>query len=83
MKAIASLNQGRLQRRRQVQPDPPLDQAREWSNLYDDGHFVPFGHFDERETLSYAIPPICSIDADVRHSSAICNFRSRIMDYQR
>jgi hypothetical protein len=37
MKAIASLNQGRLQRRRQVQPDPPLDQAREWSILYDDG----------------------------------------------
>ena len=37
MEAIASLNQGRLQRRRQIRPDPPLDQAGDCSNLYDDG----------------------------------------------
>jgi hypothetical protein len=28
--------------------------------------FVPFGHYDELEILSYAIPLICSIGADVR-----------------
>jgi hypothetical protein len=28
--------------------------------------FVPFGHYDEPEILSYAIPLICSIGADVR-----------------
>jgi hypothetical protein len=26
--------------------------------------FVPFGHYDEPEILSYAIPLICSIGAD-------------------
>ena len=28
--------------------------------------FVPFGHYDEPEILSYAIPLICPIGADVR-----------------
>jgi hypothetical protein len=28
--------------------------------------FVPFGHYDEPEILSYAIPLFCSIGADVR-----------------
>jgi hypothetical protein len=27
---------------------------------------VPFGHYDEPEILSYAIPMMCSIGADVR-----------------
>ena len=30
--------------------------------------FVPFGHYDELEILSYTIPIICSIGADVRHN---------------
>jgi len=30
--------------------------------------FVPFGHYDEPEILSYAIPLFCSIGADVRQS---------------
>jgi len=29
--------------------------------------FVPFGHDDEPEILSYAIPLFCYIGADVRH----------------
>ena len=28
--------------------------------------FVPFGHYDEPEILSYPIPLICPIGADVR-----------------
>ena len=28
--------------------------------------FVPFGHYDEPEILSYAIPLICPMGADVR-----------------
>jgi len=30
--------------------------------------FVPLGHFDEPETLPYAIRLVCSIDADVRQT---------------
>ena len=30
--------------------------------------FVPFGHYDEPEILSYAIPLICPIGADVRQT---------------
>ena len=30
--------------------------------------FVPFGHYDELEILSYAIPLICSIGADVKQN---------------
>jgi hypothetical protein len=33
--------------------------------------FVPFGHYDEPEILSYAIRLICSIGADVRQSPLI------------
>jgi len=31
--------------------------------------FVPFGHYDEPETLPYAIRLACPISADVRHFS--------------
>ena len=33
--------------------------------------FVPFGHYDEPEILSYAIPLFCSIGADVRQYKMI------------
>jgi hypothetical protein len=36
--------------------------------------FVPFGHYDEPETLSYAIPLICPIGADVRQVKELANF---------
>jgi len=29
--------------------------------------FVPFGHYDEPETLPYEIRLVCSIGADVKH----------------
>ncbi len=32
--------------------------------------FVPFGHYDEPEVLSYAIPLIYPINADVRQQTA-------------
>jgi len=35
--------------------------------------FVPFGHYDEPEILSYAIPLICSIGDDVRQYDLFSN----------
>jgi len=38
--------------------------------------FVPFGHYDEPETLPYEIRLVCSIGADVKHSfSAVFPYR--------
>jgi hypothetical protein len=31
--------------------------------------FVPFGHYDEPETLPYEIRLVCSIGADVKHAA--------------
>jgi len=33
--------------------------------------FVPFGNYDELKTLSYAIPLICSIGADVKQAERL------------
>ena len=38
---------------------------------YDVFWAVPFGHYDEPETLPYAIRPICPIGADVRQFGSV------------
>jgi hypothetical protein len=41
--------------------------------------FVPFGHYDEPETLRYAKPQICPIGADVRHIEVVALLRDPML----